>query len=79
MRYGIFRYMGVSAISGNDLFDKMFLWFKRVPAKVQLLHSCVGLMTVHKFMPVQFVCSVILYTLESWGKPLSEVAPSVFT
>jgi len=69
--YGIFLYMGVSTISGNDLFDRMFLWLiwdtKKYPAYPFLKKggNDMDLNTVHKFTFIQFVCLVILYALKS--------------
>jgi len=69
--YGVFLYMGVSTISGNDLFDRMSLWFiwdtQKYPAYPFLKKGDADMdfMTVHKFTFVQFVCLVILYALKS--------------
>ena len=69
--YGISLYMGVSTTSGNDLFDRMFLWLiwdtKRYPAYPFLKKgdADMDMKTVHKFTFCQFVCLVILYALKS--------------
>jgi len=65
--YGIFLFMGISTISGNDLFDRMFLWLvwdtSKYPAYPFLKR--VSTSRVHIYTFIQFMCLVILYALKS--------------
>lgn len=75
--YGVFLYMGVSTISGNDLFDRMSLWFIWDTTKYPQFKSVERikkirkgdptyspLTVMHKYTFVQFVLLVILYILK---------------
>merc|ERR1719316_1466912 len=65
--YGIFLFMGISTISGNDLFDRMFLWLiwdtSKYPAYPFLKR--VKTARIHLYTFIQFMCLVILYALKS--------------
>lgn len=66
--YGIFLYMGVSTIAGNDLFDRMQLWMIWVPdarPKYECMKKIPNTSRIHKFTFIQFMCLVILYALKS--------------
>jgi len=82
--YGVFLYMGVSTIAGNDLFDRMSLWliwdvskypqFKSVQ-RIQKVRkpddpNYNPLMVMHKYTFIQFILLVILYVL----KEIKEIA-----
>lgn len=64
--FGLFLYMGVASLAGNQFFERMTLWvtdpklypdthyLKTVPPKI-----------VHRFTLIQFVCFMILWVLKT--------------
>jgi hypothetical protein len=64
--YGLFLYMGVVSMSGNQFFDRLKLWFtdsslyptthyiRRVPR-----------WTIHKFTLLQLVCLAVLWIVKT--------------
>jgi len=67
--YGVFIYMGISSLRGNQFFDRILLFF--MPAKFQpdytfLRH--VKLAKVHLFTIIQLLCFGILYAIKSIPK-----------
>ena len=66
--YGLFLYMGVVSMSGNQFFDRLKLWFmdsslyptthyiRRVPK-----------WTIHKFTFLQLVCLAVLWLVKTSG------------
>merc|ERR1712203_1188159 len=65
--YGVFLFMGVSTISGNALFDRMFLWLIWDSSKnpAYKFTKSMPMRTVHLYTFIQFLCLVILYALKS--------------
>ncbi|KAI3385130.1 hypothetical protein SNEBB_002587 [Seison nebaliae] len=65
--YGVFLYMGTSSLKGNQLFDRMKLFFmptKYQPDYIYLRH--VTLSRVHLFTGIQLACLAILWTVKSF-------------
>eukprot|EP00404_Azadinium_spinosum_P005382 CAMPEP_0180480836 /NCGR_PEP_ID=MMETSP1036_2-20121128/34038_1 /TAXON_ID=632150 /ORGANISM="Azadinium spinosum, Strain 3D9" /LENGTH=563 /DNA_ID=CAMNT_0022488477 /DNA_START=65 /DNA_END=1756 /DNA_ORIENTATION=- len=65
--FGVFLYMGVSSITGNQLFDRIWLWGMFDP-KTYPQHRYVKLVKfkqLHLFTFIQATCLVILYALKS--------------
>jgi hypothetical protein len=65
--FGVFLYMGVTSITGNQLFERIFLWaqfdsktYPRLPYVTRVATS-----RLHKFTFIQFVCLAILYGLKA--------------
>lgn len=64
--FGLFLFMGLSSLGGNQFYDRLMLWImdpklypethylKKVPAKI-----------VHRFTIIQFICFVILWVLKT--------------
>jgi hypothetical protein len=65
--FGVFLYMGVTSITGNQLFERIFLWGIFDPKKYprQRYVTRVSFWQLHKFTAIQFACLVILYVLKS--------------
>merc|ERR1719421_1243633 len=65
--FGVFLYMGVTSITGNQLFDRLFLWGIFDSTKYPQLPYVTRLRTkrLHLFTGIQFLCLVILYTLKA--------------
>ena len=64
--FGLFLYMGVASLGGNQFFERMTLWFrdpKLYPATHYL--NVVPNKVVHQFTIVQFLCFVILWVLKT--------------
>lgn len=64
--FGLFLYMGISSLLGNQFYERMTLWVmdpKLYPDNHYTRH--VPMMIVHKFTAVQFLCFVILWVLKS--------------
>ena len=64
--YGVFIYMGISSLKGNQLFDRLVLLFmpaKYQPDYVYLRH--VPLSKVHLFTIIQLICFIMLWTIKS--------------
>ena len=64
--YGLFLYMGVVSISGNQFFERLSLWL-RDPAMYPVTHYIrrVPRRTIHAFTLLQLNCLVILWVVKS--------------
>merc|ERR1712007_346158 len=70
---GVFLFMGVSSLNGNELFERMYLWaiwdsskypkYTYVKTLQQSEHS--SMKRVHVFTLLQLICLGILYALKS--------------
>jgi len=64
---GVFLFMGVSSLNGNELFERMALWAiwdqSKYPKYGYVKTVAAG--QIHKFTLLQFLCLVILYALKS--------------
>uniref|UniRef100_A0A7S4T8Q7 Bicarbonate transporter-like transmembrane domain-containing protein n=1 Tax=Alexandrium monilatum TaxID=311494 RepID=A0A7S4T8Q7_9DINO len=65
--FGVFLYMGVTSVAGNQLFERLFLWGVFDASKYPRLPYVTRLRTrrLHLFTAVQFLCLVILYALKA--------------
>jgi len=65
--FGVFLYMGVTSIAGNQLFERIFLWGIFDSAKYPRYRyvTQVKLNRLHLFTLIQASCLVILYALKS--------------
>ena len=63
---GIFFYMGIASLTGNNLADRIFLWFIWEPKNYPLYKYIQKLPTkrVHLYTFVQLICLAILYGLK---------------
>ncbi|CAE6924499.1 Slc4a1, partial [Symbiodinium sp. KB8] len=63
---GVFFYMGIASLTGNNLFDRMKLWLIWDSAKYPSYHYIQKLPVsrVHLYTFVQFICLAILYGLK---------------
>ncbi|CAE7601286.1 Slc4a1 [Symbiodinium natans] len=70
---GVFFYMGISSLTGNNMFDRMCLWLvwdtSKYPPRFHFLHE-LPTTRVHLYTLFQVICLGILYAL----KTISEVA-----
>ncbi|CAE7231229.1 SLC4A4 [Symbiodinium natans] len=64
---GVFFYMGIASLTGNNLFDRLFLWLIWDPAKYPQYHYIqkLPIRRVHLYTLVQVVCLGILYGLKA--------------
>jgi mannitol/fructose-specific phosphotransferase system IIA component (Ntr-type) len=64
--YGLFLFMGVVSISGNQFFERLSLWL-RDPSLYPSTHYIrrVPLRTIHKFTAVQLVCLGVLWIVKT--------------
>jgi hypothetical protein len=64
---GVFLFMGVSSLNGNELFERMALWPIGDSTKYPKYEyvAKVAAARIHKFTVLQFICLVILYALKS--------------
>lgn len=72
--YGVFLYMGVVSMKGNQFFERLNLWpmdsslypathyIRRVPLRV-----------IHQFTFLQFACLAVLWTVKKWPSPLIQI------
>jgi hypothetical protein len=63
--YGVFGYMGVSSLAGNQLWDRFLLFFIWDPSKYPrypYVEAC-KLMPLHVFTAIEVSCLAILYGL----------------
>ena len=64
---GVFFYMGIASLTGNNLFDRLFLWLvwepKNYPAYMYIQKLPVK--RVHLYTFVQLICLAILYGLKA--------------
>jgi hypothetical protein len=65
--FGVFLFMGITSIPGNQLFDRMFLWcqwelksYPRLPYVTRVSTS-----QLHKFTFIQFICLALLWGLKT--------------
>jgi hypothetical protein len=65
--FGVFLYMGITSIAGNQLFDRVFLLMNWEPTTYPRLPYVTRLTTkrLHMYTIIQFLCLAILYTLKS--------------
>lgn len=64
--FGLFLYMGVASLAGNQFFERMTLWVrdpKLYPAAHYL--NVVPNKIVHQFTVIQFLCFVVLWVLKT--------------
>jgi hypothetical protein len=64
--FGLFLYMGVASMKGNDLFERLKLWFmdpERYPSTYYLRH--VPAKEVHKFTVVQSLLFAVLWIVKT--------------
>ncbi|KAI6239960.1 Anion exchange protein [Aphelenchoides fujianensis] len=67
--YGVFLYMGISALAGIQLFDRILLLFmpmKYQPDTIYIRH--VPINVIHKFTACQVACLALLWTVKSIKK-----------
>merc|ERR550537_1719355 len=64
---GVFLFMGVSSLNGNELFERMALWPIGDSTKYPKYDyvAKVASARIHKFTVLQFICLCILYALKS--------------
>ena len=64
--FGLFLYMGVASLGGNQFFERMTLWFKdpKLYPKTHYL-NVVPAMVVHQFTIIQFLCFTALWVLKT--------------
>jgi hypothetical protein len=65
--FGVFLFMGISSMPGNQLFDRLFLWaqfdpetYPRLPYVTRTTNR-----KLHLFTFIQFMCLAILYALKT--------------
>jgi hypothetical protein len=65
--FGVFLYMGITSIAGNQLFDRVFLLMNFEPRTYPRLPYVTRLTTkrLHIYTIIQFLCLVILYGLKA--------------
>lgn len=64
--FGLFLYMGVGSMAGNQMFERLQLWVmepSRYPTHYYL--RAVPASTVHKFTAIQLACLGVLWTVKS--------------
>jgi len=73
---GVFLYMGITSITGNQLFDRIFLWtiFERKRYPAYRFVKRVPHKRLHLFTLFQVVCLAILYALKA-SKSLAVAFP----
>ncbi|MEP5613196.1 MAG: sodium bicarbonate transporter family protein [Cyclobacteriaceae bacterium] len=64
--FGLFLYMGVASLAGNQFFERMTLWVKD-PKLYPEAHylNIVPNKVVHQFTIIQFLCFVVLWVLKT--------------
>ncbi|CAE7709723.1 Slc4a10, partial [Symbiodinium pilosum] len=64
---GVFFYMGIASLTGNNLFDRLFLWLIWDSAKYPQYHYIrkLPISRVHLYTFVQLICLAILYGLKA--------------
>jgi hypothetical protein len=65
--FGVFLYMGITSIAGNQLFDRVFLLMNFEPRTYPRLPYVTRLKIerLHAYTGIQFVCLAILFALKS--------------
>lgn len=68
--YGLFLFMGVVSISGNQFFERLGLWLKD-PDLYPATHYIrrVPIRTIHVFTGIQLVCLVVLWMIQTNKNP----------
>lgn len=64
--FGLFLYMGIASMSGNQLFERLRLWFmeaSRYPTNYYL--RAVPTKTVHKYTAIQVACLSVLWVVKT--------------
>lgn len=64
--FGLFLYMGLTSLAGNQFFDRLMLWVtdpKLIPKTHYTRH--VPLKSIHKFTLIQLACFVALWVLKA--------------
>ncbi len=64
--FGLFLYMGLTSLGGNQFFDRLMLWItdpKLIPKTHYTRH--VPLKSIHKFTLIQLACFVVLWVLKA--------------
>ena len=66
MLYGLFLYMGVVSMVGNQFFDRLKLWFID-PMLYPTVHYVrkVPQSIIHKFTLLQFICLSVLWVVKA--------------
>ncbi len=64
--YGLFLFMGVVSMSGNQFFERLSLWLKD-PALYPVTHYIrrVPLRTIHVFTALQVICLAVLWVVKA--------------
>lgn len=72
--YGIFLYMGVVSMKGNQFFERLNLW-PTDPSLYPATHYIrrVPLSVIHQFTILQFVCLAVLWVVKEWPDPLVQI------
>jgi len=65
--FGVFLFMGLTSIAGNQLFERMILWFYFNPRTHPRLPYVTRIQTrrMHLFTAIEFICLAILYALKA--------------
>lgn len=64
--YGVFLYMGIAALNGIQLFDRLLLLL--IPMKYQpdvTFIRSVPINVIHRFTAFQVLCLILLWTIKS--------------
>jgi len=72
--YGIFLYMGVVSIKGNQFFERLSLW-PMDPSLYPATHYIrrVPLSAIHKFTVLQLGCLAVLWAVKEWPSPVVQM------
>jgi len=77
--YGIFLYMGVVSMKGNQFFERLNLWPMDSSAYPTTHYiRRVPLWEIHKFTLLQLVCLAVLWTVKEWPSPLVQITFPLF-
>jgi len=65
--FGVFLFMGVTSVAGNQLFDRIFLWTRFDSRTYPRLPYVTRITTrrLHLFTFIQFICLAVLYGLKA--------------
>ncbi len=77
--YGIFLYMGVVTLKGNQFFERLNLWLTD-PSLYPTTHYIrrVPMSVIHRFTLLQLVCLAVLWTVKEWPNPLVKILFPLF-
>ena len=77
--YGLFLFMGVVSISGNQFFERLALWVKD-PDLYPTTHYTrrVPIKLIHLFTGVQVVCLALLWVVKGSSEPKIQMLFPVF-